>query len=797
MNQGWTSIFRRAPVLWAFLSYLGLTLILTAPLVRQIGSALPSDNGDPVLNTWILWWSTQAIPLSDQWWSPPAFFPISNTFAFSEHLLGLLPLFGPTYWLSGNAALGYNVAFVLSFPLSGLSAYLLSRELTGRDDASWVAGLIYGFAPYRIDHLSHLQVLSWYWLPLVLLGLHRYVRDGRTRWLVLFGLAYLLQGLSNGYMFLFVPVLVGMWVIWFVPLIRRWRVAASIALAGAIAVVIALPVLLKYRVVHRQFGFERSLGEINFFSGDLTAILSAPRHLAVWGWMDGFYGPEGQLFPGLTIVCLLALAVVRLRWPGPEASPRWVRLPRALCAMLSALFFLVIVWRLVIGPVNLDAFGLKLSVNHLVKPFTFAMLFLSTLGLLSPVVLAARARRSLLGFYLLAIVAMWILTWGPFPTVLEQRVFVAAPYNWLLSVIPGFDGLRVPARFWILGTVCLSAAGGLVLAHAVAVGSRFRPVVVALVGLGVIADGWVAEFPVVAVPRLSASLSGNGAGAILELPLGFPYDDLDAMYRSTHHGRPVVNGYSGQRPPYYPALRWGLAHRDGEVLQLLAQLGVAEVLVNRDRDTNGLSAEFLSSYEGAQQIRETPEEIVYRLSADTENELKKEIGSPIPIIGLLASVNGDSVGNAIDGDQKSRWGTGPQKRGHELVIDLGTRQSIGGVGLSLGSFVHDFPRSLQVSISDDGVEWKQVWRGPTAAMTIVAALRDPLKVELNLPCPTCQGRFVRLRQLGRDPVYYWSVTELSVLAAVPVNENLKPASRAASLAERTVWGQTIVDRLRL
>ena len=53
MNQT-TPLLQRLPVLWAFLSYLGLTLILTDPLIRQIGSALPSDPGDPILNTWML-----------------------------------------------------------------------------------------------------------------------------------------------------------------------------------------------------------------------------------------------------------------------------------------------------------------------------------------------------------------------------------------------------------------------------------------------------------------------------------------------------------------------------------------------------------------------------------------------------------------------------------------------------------------------------------------------------------------------------------------------------------------------
>ena len=125
----------------------------------------------------------------------------SNVLAFSETLLGLVPLSIPVQWATGNPILAYNVVFLLSFSLSALAAYLLVHDLTGRPDAAWVAGLAYGFCPYRIDQLAHLQVLASFWLPLSLLALHRYWQERRPRWLVLFAGAYLLQGLANGYFF--------------------------------------------------------------------------------------------------------------------------------------------------------------------------------------------------------------------------------------------------------------------------------------------------------------------------------------------------------------------------------------------------------------------------------------------------------------------------------------------------------------------------------------------------------------------------------------------------------------------
>ena len=47
----------------------------------QLGTALPSDLGDPALNSWILWWNTQALPFTERWWSPPMFYPVKDALA--------------------------------------------------------------------------------------------------------------------------------------------------------------------------------------------------------------------------------------------------------------------------------------------------------------------------------------------------------------------------------------------------------------------------------------------------------------------------------------------------------------------------------------------------------------------------------------------------------------------------------------------------------------------------------------------------------------------------------------------
>ena len=90
-----------------------LSLALHGPLLPRLSSAIPSDLGDPLLNTWILWWNVQRLPLTEAYWSAPAFAPAPYAFALSETLLGLTWLTTPLQWLGASPLVTYNVMFVL------------------------------------------------------------------------------------------------------------------------------------------------------------------------------------------------------------------------------------------------------------------------------------------------------------------------------------------------------------------------------------------------------------------------------------------------------------------------------------------------------------------------------------------------------------------------------------------------------------------------------------------------------------------------------------------------------------
>src|SRR5207244_4358764 len=58
----------------ATLAYTVLALAYTWPLPIRLATGVTHDLGDPLLNTWILWWSGTHVPLTAQWWNAPAFY---------------------------------------------------------------------------------------------------------------------------------------------------------------------------------------------------------------------------------------------------------------------------------------------------------------------------------------------------------------------------------------------------------------------------------------------------------------------------------------------------------------------------------------------------------------------------------------------------------------------------------------------------------------------------------------------------------------------------------------------------
>ena len=334
-------------------AFILLAIAWTRPLVFHLSSRIPHDPGDPVFNTWLVWWNAHALPFTSRWWNPPVFYPMRGALALSEHLAGIGIITTPVQLAGGNAVAAYNAAFILSFALSGFFTFLLTRDLLKRSNAgaffintaAVCAALAYGFGPYRAGQLAHLQVLTSQWMPLALLAMHRYVDEGRKRWLGVFAFAWVIQALSNGYYLLFFPVLIVLWLAWFVD----WRHPArglSLLACWISSSLLLIPPLATYSSVQQGLGVGRTAAEMALFSAKAASFLHAPAMLAFWPEWGDTATTEEFLFPGVTLVLLLVAGTIAA---GLRKGRRWqgsaIRSPLLFYGLAALLM-----WALALGP---------------------------------------------------------------------------------------------------------------------------------------------------------------------------------------------------------------------------------------------------------------------------------------------------------------------------------------------------------------------------------------------------------------------------------------------------------------
>lgn len=749
--------------------FLLLAVLLTWPLAAQLTTRVPSDNGDPLLSIWTLWWNARHVPFTDAWWHGAIFAPAPDALTYSDHRVGLGLIATPLLWLGVSPLAAYNVTFLASYVLSGWSMYALAFVLTRRRDAALLAGIAFAFHPFRADHLPHLELLSSYWLPLALLALHQWTDTRRPRWLVATAVALTLQALTCGYYFVYSAVLVGVWLVWFVPWRLPVRQYAALGLALVAPVLLLAPVLWRYHVAHATLGLSRSVAEVEQLSADLAAFLTAPARLSLWGWLQAWPSPEGALFPGMTLVALIGAAVLTARRRAADAATtggtrRWAAWRRT-CLALAGVAFAAALLPVSGHPVDVAVGPVRLSIHEAFKPISVAVLLLLVAGLGSPALHAAWRGRSPAAFYLLATLVMWACALGPTARLFGERVLYKPPYAWLM-LLPGFaDEFRAPARYAMLAALTMSVAAALAFTRLSASWTRGRRVLAAvLLVAGVLAEGSVLPFPLVSPPSMLDVPAGVPADAvILEWPMGVE-PDAAAMYRATAHGHAVANGLSGYQPPHLTLLRAALDDEQFAVFDGLATDVPLALFLDRASTPAHWPAALAATTAARPLASTSTHDLLLRPPLPAPPWTPPDASLAVPVTALAASDNPALIGQAVDGRPGTVWGTpGAQRGGETVTITLAEQTAVSAVWLSFAGHAAGFPRALSVRVSDDGEAWREVWAGPTARLAMTTVLADPRLVRMPVRFAPTPARFVRLVQTARANEAGWVIAELSVL----------------------------------
>ena len=476
--------------------------LVTWPHARVFSSHVISHI-DPPFSMWRLAWFAHAIAQGEPLLHANIFFPERYTYLLSDATLLQGIAAAPAIWLGVRLPAVYNALLLFGIVSSGVAMYWLARLVGVARPAAVLAALIFSLAPYRIEHLGHLE-LQWIAPSIVAIGC-LYQLSVAPRWGagVLLALMVWLQFLASVYYALFLmPVLAVLALISFARMQAPLRTFRILAAAALLCAALTLPVAWIYIDQGARVG-PRPMSDITRYSATFASYFDVPPENALYGSLAS--EPESwetRLFPG-------ALALLLALW-GLRSPRRRVVVAAAVVVIVSA--------------------DLSMGVH---------------------------------GFM----------------------------YPWLLELTAFLRGLRAPARFavFVLAGIALLAALGLEVVLSWARRRRISAALVTALAVAILCVEYrspqtrLSRFDM--DPPVYRFLRGQPAGVVLELPVplesGQAQLDVDYIFWSTRHWRPLLNGYSGYYPASYQRTLDVLNRLpDPGSLSLLRERGVRYILVH-------------------------------------------------------------------------------------------------------------------------------------------------------------------------------------------------------------------------
>jgi hypothetical protein len=324
--------------------YLLITLLTLNVLVTHLNTALPgtlviqpSDQIQPSefdIFYWNLWWVRHAVfdlhvsPLYTNFVVYPFASPLAG------HTLALLwgLISAPFQILLGLIAT-YNLIIIAAFVLAAICMYLFVRRHVEHQSLALLAGLIFAFTPAMLQRASvgHLDKLSIFWLPLVLLLWDKVLETRRWTWSVVLGVSLWFSWLTDFQQTMWALLLLGPYVIYtLIELSKHKDAEASKKLAAAGSpwlVIIALGAF----IIPSLFAPLPQLLEANRLNYpparlEDTAVFAFP--------LQNFFAPgdNGDFSIGLLLPILSVISIPFIRRDGK----RWLWLiVAAICFVLA------------------------------------------------------------------------------------------------------------------------------------------------------------------------------------------------------------------------------------------------------------------------------------------------------------------------------------------------------------------------------------------------------------------------------------------------------------------------------
>jgi hypothetical protein len=403
-----------------------------------------------------------------------------------------------------------------------------------------------------------------------------------------------------------------------------------------------------------------------------------------------------------------------------------------------------------------------------------------------------------IGFALLALVAVRTRVVVTYALVTLTALWLSMgpnggpAYEWLFEHVPGFNGLRVPARFSSVAIVGLSVVAAAAFAWILAKLPRVWGLAWSLaIGAIILLEGQhgvgLARVPIADAKswdRVAYEwLRASPPGATLELNITQEDDfhPFTTVYQleAVRHRHPIVNGHSGWKSLLQEWLG-GAASPLADSQQVpdafrgLRAIGVRYVLLHdatfasaadATRMTNAIRAlrdqiaeEHRFGDTWAWRLRDTDD---VRLKPDTALDVRSVRLQPDLRLQPDHADTSQQHSRAeflIDGDRDTRWLTGEPQNGSEWIeLTLREPADIAAVDLTTAArTLYDYPR--HVMVESDG---HTVFDGSIVSSLVQALAVDEQFPTVTIELPPNRTTRLRVRQTAQSD-RWWSVHEVTL-----------------------------------
>ena len=388
--------------------------------------------------------------------------------------------------------------------------------------------------------------------------------------------------------------------------------------------------------------------------------------------------------------------------------------------------------------------------------------------------------RTVATYLTMTVLAVW-LSMGPGP---------GRPYGLLFYVIPGLNGLRVPARLGAVVIVALAVLAGAGFAWLLGrLSTRAGAVAVVAIAAVIILEGQhgvgVSDIPGWRDKSWSGVayewLRQSPPGGVLELNIT-EMDDFHPFtpvyqLNALEHRHPIVNGYAGWKSNLQELLG-GVASPLREPAQLpqtmrgLRWVGVRYVLLHQATFLDAevprrIVAEMQAASDQIAEAHEWPGIWAWRL---------KDI-DPLPpaapglvaldprTFDLRASHQPGRLALLVDGDLDSRWMTGERQAGHEWIevrlpraVNVRRMEIVGG-----GRTLLDYPQHLRIEAADADGTPEAVFDDSVIDRYVESVAFNDLHPSIAVNLRPNKATTLRIQQTGRG-ANWWSIHELRIWA---------------------------------